>query len=302
MNAEQREYAMRIGFIGIGAMGTPMARNLIDAGFDVTIWNRTGDKCQPLVSAGASQAGSPTECARADVLITMLADDAALAAVLREYDLIDAMAADTVHVNMATVSTAKAVELAESHAAAGKVYVAAPVLGRPDLAAAAKLNIVAAGPEQGIERARPALDTMGAKVWPCGEEPVRANAIKLATNTMLVSAVESMAEAASMTAAHGIEPGDFLEIITNSIFSCPAYLGYAPAMEKRDYDNPQGFKLKLGAKDIDLALTAAHACNVPMPMSATARERLAEAMAAGDGGKDLSALAETARRRAHLDD
>ena len=286
---------MRIGFIGIGAMGHPMAKNLIDAGFDVTVWNRTAEKCQPLVSAGAGCAESPADCASADVLITMLADDAALDSVLRGHDLIDAMGADTVHVNMATISTATATDLAERHAAAGKSYVAAPVLGRPDLAAAAKLNIVAAGPAQGIERARPALETIGARVWPCGEEPVRANAIKLATNTMLVAAVESMAEATSMTSAHGIEPGDFLEIITNSIFSCPAYLGYAPAMEKREYDNPQGFKLKLGAKDIDLALAAAHACNVPMPMSATARERLAEAMAAGHGEKDLSALAETAR-------
>ena len=291
---------MRIGFVGIGAMGYPMAKNLIDAGFDVTIWNRTEEKCQPLDAAGAKQAASPADCARADVLITMLADDAALDAVLQEYDLIDAMAAETVHVNMATVSTATGADMAERHAAAGKAYVAAPVLGRPDLAAAAKLNIVAAGPADAIEKARPALETLGARVWPCGEEPVRANAIKLATNTMLVSAVESMAEATSMTAAHGIEPGDFLEIITNSIFSCPAYLGYAPAIEKREYDNPQGFKLKLGAKDIDLALTAAHASNVPMPMSATARERLAEAMAAGDGDKDLSALAETARRRANL--
>ncbi len=291
---------MRIGFIGIGAMGNPMAKNLIDAGFDVTVWNRSGEKCQPLVAAGARQAESPAECATADVLITMLADDAALDAVLREHDLIGAMAAKTVHVNMATVSTATAVELAQRHASAGKAYVAAPVLGRPDLAAAAKLNIVAAGPADAIEQARPALGRIGAKVWPCGDEPVRANAIKLATNTMLVSAVESMAEATAMTAAHGIEPGDFLEIITSSIFSCPAYLGYAPAMEKRDYDNPQGFKLRLGAKDIDLALTAAHAGNVPMPMSATARERLTEAMAAGDGDKDLSVLAETARRRANV--
>lgn len=291
---------MRIGFVGIGAMGHPMARNLVDAGFDVSVWNRTSDKCQPLVAAGAKQAESPAECAGADVLITMLADDAALEAVLQEHGLIDALGAETVHVNMATVSTATAADMAERHAAAGKAYVAAPVLGRPDLAAAAKLNIVAAGSSVAIEQARPALESMGAKVWPCGEEPVRANVIKLATNTMLVSAVESMAEAASMTAAHGIEPGDFLEIITNSIFGCPAYLGYAPAMEKREYGNPQGFKLKLGAKDIDLALKAAHASNVPMPMSATARERLAEAMAAGDGDKDLSALGEAARRRAHL--
>ncbi|WP_423822073.1 NAD(P)-dependent oxidoreductase [Salinisphaera sp. SPP-AMP-43] len=293
---------MNIGFIGLGAMGRAMAHNLVAAGFDVTVWNRSADKCQPLVDAGATQADTPADCARADVLITMLADDDALAAVIDEHDLITALGDNTVHVNMATVAVETGRTMAARHAEAGKAYVAAPVLGRPDLAAAAKLNIVAAGPAAAIETARPALETMGAKLWPAGDDAFRANVIKLATNTMLVSAVETMAEATSMSAAYGIEPGDFLEIITHSVFGSPAYLGYAPAMEKRDYDNPEGFKLKLGAKDIDLALRASRAQNVPMPMGAAARERLAEAMAAGDGELDLSALGEAARRSAHLDD
>ncbi|MGN8158127.1 NAD(P)-dependent oxidoreductase [Salinisphaera sp. SWV1] len=297
-----QDQIMKIGFIGLGAMGRAMATNLINANFDVTVWNRSAYKCQPLVEAGATQADSPADCATADVLITMLADDAALAAVVDEYGLIEAMGENTVHVNMATVSVETGRDMAARHQSAGRAYVAAPVLGRPDIAKAAKLQILAAGPNAAIEAARPALETMGAKVWPAGDAPYRANVMKLATNYMLMSAVETMGEAAALTAKYGIEPGDFLEIVTSSVFAAPAYQGYAPAMSKREYDNPEGFKLALGAKDVDLALAAAHAEQVPMPMGATARERLAEAMAAGDGDKDLSALAEVSRRGAHLDD
>lgn len=293
---------MNIGFIGLGAIGTPMAHNLISAGFDVTVWNRTADKCAPLVEAGARQADSPVDCARCDLLITMLADDAALAAVVDEHALIDALGQATVHVNMATVSIDCANDMASRHEQAGKAYIAAPVLGRPDIAKAAKLQILAAGSESAIETARPALEAMGAKVWPAGDQAYRANVMKLATNYMLMSAVETMAEAATLTASYGIDPGDFLEIVTSSVFAAPAYQGYAPAMTKRDYDNPEGFKLALGAKDVDLALAAGHAHNVALPMGAAARGRLAEGMAAGHGEQDLSALAEVSRRSARLDD
>lgn len=293
---------MKIGFIGLGAIGAPMAHNLVAAGFDLTVWNRSPDKCQPLVQAGATQAESPAQCAACDVLISMLADDAALTAVVDEHGLIEAMGEATVHANMATVSVVCARDMATRHAAAGRTYIAAPVLGRPDVAKAGKLQIVAAGAADAIETARPALEVMGARVWPSGEEPYRANVIKLATNYMLVSAVETMGEAAAMTAGYGIEPGDFLEIITRSVFAAPAYQGYAPAMARRDYNNPDGFKLKLGAKDMDLALAAARAENIAMPVGGVVRERFSEALAAGDGDLDLAALAEGSRRQAYLDD
>ncbi|RJS91159.1 NAD(P)-dependent oxidoreductase [Salinisphaera sp. Q1T1-3] len=293
---------MKIGFIGLGAIGAPMAHNLVAAGFDVTVWNRTADKCRALVEAGATQADTPADCVHGDLVITMLADDRALMALLDEHGLIEAMGASTVHVNMATVSIDCARRVAARHDEAERAYIAAPVLGRPDVAKAGKLQILAGGASAAIETARPALETLGARVWPAGEAPYRANVMKLATNYMLVSAVESMGEAAAMTAAYDIPPGDFLEIITSSVFAAPAYTAYAPAMTTREYDNPEGFKLALGAKDMDLALAAAHAENVPMPMGATARTRLTEAMAAGDGDKDLAALAESARRGAHIDD
>jgi len=293
---------MRIGFIGLGAIGRPMAHNLVAAGFEVTVWNRTPERAQPLVDAGARQARTPAECASADVLITMLADDAAVTAVLDEHHLLEAMGADTVHVNMATVSVQCGRDLAARHAEAGKAYVAAPVLGRPDVARAAKLNILAGGASAAIEQARPALEVMGAKVWPVGEEPERANVMKLATNFMLIAAVESMGEAASLVSAHGIQPADFLEIVTSTAFAAPAYKAYAPAMGQREYENPEGFKLALGAKDLDLALTASKDTQVPLPVGSAVRERLLESLAAGDGGLDLSALAESARRSAHLDE
>lgn len=292
---------MKIGFIGLGAIGTPMAHNLVAAGFDVTVWNRSSDKCQPLVEAGATQAQSPADCAACDVLISMLADDAALTAVVDEHRLIETMGAATIHVNMATVSVACAHDMAARHATADRAYVAAPVLGRPDVAKAGKLQIVAAGAADAIETARPALEVMGARVWPSGDQAYRANVIKLATNYMLMAAVETMGEAVTMTAGYGIEPGDFLEIITSSVFAAPAYQGYAPAMARRDYDNPEGFKLKLGAKDMDLALAAARAENIAMPVGGVVRERFSEALAAGDGELDLAALAEGSRRQAHLD-
>ena len=293
---------MRIGFIGLGAMGRAMARNLLAAGFDVTVWNRTAERMQPLVEAGARAADGPAECATRDVLITMLADDAAVTDLFDRHDLVAAMGEDTVHVNMATVSVDCGRDMAERHAAADRAYVAAPVLGRPDIAAAAKLNILAAGADTAIETARPALETLGARVWPVGDAPWRANLMKLAANFMLVSAVESMGEAASLVAAHDVDPADFLEVVTGSVFAAPAYGAYAPAIAQRSYDNPEGFRLGLAAKDLELALDAARGPHVPMPVGAAVRERLQEALAAGDGQLDLSALAETSRRSAHLDD
>ncbi len=291
---------MRIGFIGLGAMGRNMACNLVAAGFDVVVWNRSAEPVQALVDAGATY-GEPSECAGADVLITMLTDGEALTEVLDRYDLLAAMGERTVHVNMATVSAAAGRALAARHSESGRAYVAAPVLGRPDMAKAAKLNILAAGCESAIATARPALDALGAKLWPLGESPERANIVKLAANFMLVSAVESMGEAASLVAAHGMEPSDFLEVVTGSVFNAPAYGAYAPAMGQRQYANPEGFRLALGAKDLELALEAAREGLVPLPVAGALRERMTQALAAGHGDEDLSALAETSREAAQLD-
>ncbi len=281
---------MQVGFIGLGAMGRPMASNLINAGFDLMIWNRSADQAGDLVAAGATEAQTPTECAACDVLVSMLADDEALETVLDEYDLIEAMPVNGVHVNMATVSVAAAERFATRHADANRGYVAAPVLGRPDLAKAAKLNIVAAGTEADRKRVESILATLGAKIWPAGVKPARANAVKLATNYMLVNAVEAMSEATALASGNGVEPATFLEIITQSVFAAPAYQGYAPAMRDSNYDQPEGFRLGLGAKDLELARDTAQSSGVTLPLAESLSEQFRLALDKGLGDQDLSAL------------
>ena len=281
---------MQVGFIGLGAMGRPMASNLINAGFDLMIWNRSAGQAGDLVAAGATEAQTPTECAACDVLVSMLADDEALETVLDEYDLIEAMPVNGVHVNMATVSVAAAERFATRHADANRGYVAAPVLGRPDLAKAAKLNIVAAGTEADRKRVESILATLGAKIWPAGVKPARANAVKLATNYMLVNAVEAMSEATALASGNGVEPATFLEIITQSVFAAPAYQGYAPAMRDSNYDQPEGFRLGLGAKDLELARDTAQSSGVTLPLAESLSEQFRLALDKGLGDQDLSAL------------
>jgi len=281
---------MQVGFIGLGAMGRPMASNLINAGFDLMLWNRSAGQAGDLVAAGATEAQTPTECAACDVLVSMLADDEALETVLDEYDLIEAMPVNGVHVNMATVSVAAAERFATRHADANRGYVAAPVLGRPDLAKAAKLNIVAAGTEADRKRVESILATLGAKIWPAGVKPARANAVKLATNYMLVNAVEAMSEATALASGNGVEPATFLEIITQSVFAAPAYQGYAPAMRDSNYDQPEGFRLGLGAKDLELARDTAQSSGVTLPLAESLSEQFRLALDKGLGDQDLSAL------------
>jgi 3-hydroxyisobutyrate dehydrogenase-like beta-hydroxyacid dehydrogenase len=197
---------------------------------------------------------------------------------------------------MSTISVALAAELAAIHGRAGIPYVAAPVFGRPDVAEKGALNIVVAGEAAVIDRAAPLLDAMGSKTWRFGDEPQRANAVKLAGNFMLVSAIEAMGEAAAFAEAHGVAGADLLDLLTNTLFASPVYKGYGASIAANRYE-PPGFNLKLGAKDVRLALAAADAVGVPMPFASVLRDNLIDAMAQGDGDKDLAALARVASRR-----
>ncbi|HEY1588607.1 MAG TPA: NAD(P)-dependent oxidoreductase, partial [Rhodanobacter sp.] len=217
---------MKVGFIGLGAMGSAMASNLLAAGHTVTVWNRSEAAMEPLASLGAKTARTADRAAQGEVLCSMLANDQAVREVFLDGGLLDAMDGDMVHVNHATISVALARQLAEEHAKRGLQYVAAPVFGRPDMAAAAKLNILAAGQPGAIERVRPLLEAMGSKVWPMGDAPERANVAKVGGNFMLASAIESMAEATALTRAHGVSAADFLEVMTSTLFAAPAYQGY----------------------------------------------------------------------------
>ncbi|HWU75999.1 MAG TPA: NAD(P)-dependent oxidoreductase [Rhodanobacter sp.] len=291
---------MKVGFIGLGAMGSAMAGNLVAAGHAVTVWNRSAAACEPIVSLGAKLASTADRAAQGDVLCSMLANDQAVRAVFLDGGLLDAMDRGMVHVNHATISVALTRQLAEEHEKRGLQYVAAPVFGRPDMAAAARLNILAAGKAAAIDRVMPLLEAMGSRVWPMGEAPEHAGVAKIAGNFMLASAIESMAEASALTRAYGVSAADFLEVMTGSLFAAPAYQGYAKLIAEQRF-KPAGFSLPLGFKDVGLAQSAAESARVPLPFAGVLRDSLLEAMAAGDEDLDWSALSLVAARRAHLE-
>ena len=282
-------------------MGSAMASNLIKAGHEVTVWNRSPGPTEPLASLGAKVVKTADRAAQGEVLFSMLANDQAVRSVFVDGRLLDGMDQGTVHVNHATISVALAREMAQEHTQRGLDYVAAPVFGRPDVAAAGKLNILVAGKPHVIERVRPLLEVMGSRIWSLGEAPERANVVKIAGNFMIGAAIESMAEASALTRAHGVSAADFLEVMTNSLFATPAYQGYAKLIAESRY-TPAGFALPLGYKDIGLALAAADATRVPLPLAGVLRDSLLEALSTGDEDVDWSIMAQVAARRAHLDE
>ncbi len=292
---------MKVGFIGLGAMGSAMASNLLAAGHAVTVWNRSAAATEPLASLGARVASTPERAVLGEAVCSMLANDQAVRAVFLDGGLLDAMDPGTVHVNHATISVALAQELAEAHAARGIDYVAAPVFGRPDAAAAARLQIVAAGKPAAVDTVRPLLEAMGAKIWPMGEAPERANVVKIAGNFMLAAAIESMAEASALTRAHGVGAAEFLELMTSTLFAAPAYQGYGKLIAEQRY-SPAGFAMPLGLKDVGLALSAGEARRVPLPFAGVLRDNFLDALSHGGEELDWSALALVAARRAGLDE
>ena len=288
---------MDIGFIGLGSMGQAMASNLVAAGHAVKVWNRSPEAARAI--AGATAVPTPGDAMAGEVTITMLADDAAVRAVILESGALASAPKALVHVMMATISIALVDELVAAHRAAGLAYVAAPVFGRPPAAAAAQLNIVAAGDPAAIDRVQPLFDVLGTRTWRIGDEPQRANAAKLAGNMMIALAIEAMAEATSLTESYGVSSADFLDIVTSTVFASPSYKSYGGNIAKGSYE-PAGFKLRLGLKDVKLAIDAAAARGTTLPAAEVVRDALTEGVSQGLGEKDWSALAEVAHRRAGL--
>jgi len=204
-----------------------------------------------------------------------------------------------IHINLATVSVALAKELAELHRQRKVGYIAAPVFGRPDAAAAGKLNIVVAGDPAVIAKAQPVLDAIGQKVWPVGDNPESANVVKIAGNFMIASAIETMGEAVALCRSHGIKADAFLDILTNTLFAAPAYKLYGGMIAAEKYQ-PAGFSAPLALKDVRLVLSAADANNVPMPFANVLRDSLMELIATGGGDSDWAAMAQVAARHAGL--
>lgn len=287
---------MRIGFIGLGLMGSGMARNLVRAGHALSVWDRETEPMQALAADGATPVATAVEAAQGDVVFSMLAHDEAIRGVVLDSGWLEAVPRTLVHVNCSTISVAFAQEMTERHRSAGIAYVGAPVFGRPDAAAAAQLHMIVAGPAAALSTIEPLLAAMAQKTWPVGTEPFQANLVKIGGNLMIASAIEAMAEATSLGQAYGLERGAMLDVYLNTLFPSPVYRGYAALITAGRYE-PAGFKLKLGLKDVKLALEAGDAAHVPLPFASVLRDALLTATAAGDGDKDWAALADVALKR-----
>lgn len=287
---------MNVGFVGLGAMGAAMVRNLLGKGVQVTVWNRSRGVVDELAAEGATPAASVDEAFAADIVLTMLAHDQAMREVLLDSGALAKVRKGVVHVNLATISTALSAELSTLHAELGLGYVASPVFGRPPVAQAGGLNVLAAGAPEAVAVAMPVLELLAAKVWPLGEDPVRANALKLAGNFMIVSAIESMGEAVALGEAYGVEAPELLDMLSSTLFAAPIYKIYGAMIAERRY-TPPGFAAELGLKDVRLVLDAAEAKGLSMPLADLAEASLESLLGGEEKNLDLAALAEIARGR-----
>jgi 3-hydroxyisobutyrate dehydrogenase-like beta-hydroxyacid dehydrogenase len=296
----KREACMQVGFIGVGRMGTAMARNLLRAGHRVLAWDVSRDALDRIKRDGAAVAGSAREAFSGDAVISMLPNDAAMRATFIAGDVLPERGHAPIHVNMATASVACAGELAAAHAAKGVPYVSATVYGRPEMAAERNLNILAAGEPALIQKVQPLFDAMGKKTWHLGSDPRNSNIAKIAGNLMVACVLEAMGEAAALARAYKMDANMVLDVVVGSIFDVPIYRIYSKMIANERFE-PPGFDLALGLKDAKLALDAGEAAHVPLPFASVLRDSYLDAMAHGDAGKDWSAIAKVAARRAALE-
>jgi 3-hydroxyisobutyrate dehydrogenase-like beta-hydroxyacid dehydrogenase len=293
---------MKVGFVGLGSMGLPMAANLLKAGHDLIVYNRTRDRADELAKQGARVAGSPLEAAAGvEVLVTMLADDTAVESVMfGDQGALSGLTKGAIHASMSTIGHVLSRRLHLEHQARAQGYIAAPVFGRPDAAQAAKLWIVTAGTTQAIERCRPLFEVMGQGIEIVGDDPTRANVVKLAGNFILASAIEAMGEAFALVRKHGVEPGRFLEIVNGRLVRSPVYENYGTLIVNRRWE-PAGFKLRHGLKDVRLALAAGDEVSAPMPIASLLRDHYLAAMARGWSDIDWAGLARLSAVNAGLE-
>jgi len=291
---------MRIGFIGTGPMGAAMARRLLSAGHELVVYNRTQEKARPFVEAGGRLASTPAEAAAgAELVFTMVADDAALQAVtFDEAGLLAALGKDAIHVSCSTISVALSDRLAAAHDERGQGYVAATVLGRPPAAEAGELFVMAAGPERHRERALPALQAIGQRIFTVSDEASRSNLLKLSLNFLILSTIEQMGELFALNEKGGNAPDLVFDIMTNTMFGAPVHRNYGRLIVEQQFEG--GVPATLGAKDTRLLLAASEALQVPMPMANLVRDRLLATMARGEGEEDFVALSKRAREEAGL--
>ena len=292
--------SMNLAFLGLGKMGIGMARNLLRAGHNVAVYNRSREKAEALAADGARVADSPAgACREAEVVMTMLADDAALEQVVFGNDgIAAAMEPGAVHLSHSTISTVLARRLTAEHTQRKQGYLSVPVFGRPDAAEAKRLIVVAAGPDDLIERCRPVFDAIGRQTFVVGREPWQANTAKVCGNFIVISVVEAFAEAFATLRKAGVDPKIFLDIM-NTLLGSAVIANYGRVIVEEKFE-PAGFALRLGLKDVRLALAAAEECESPMPLASLVHDHLLAALAQGQGDLDWSSIARVLARNAGL--
>jgi 3-hydroxyisobutyrate dehydrogenase-like beta-hydroxyacid dehydrogenase len=294
---------MKVGFIGLGRMGKGMARRILEGGHELTVYDVVREATAEFGAAGARVASSVADlCKGSEVVLTMLVEDSTVTEVVLSADgMRDSLTAGAIHLAMGTYGVATIRSLADAHAKANQILVAAPVLGRPDLAASGQLGIVAAGPAESVERCEPLLALIGRRTFLAGAKPESATAIKLANNLVLGAAIVAQAEAFSLVRKYGVEPQVMYDVMTDGLFAgAPAYKGYGKTMVDGTFDRV-GSPVQVGLKDANLILSAADLARVPLPSLDVYRERLLGAMAHGDGDKDQAVLAREQARACGLE-
>ncbi|MFT4042174.1 MAG: NAD(P)-dependent oxidoreductase [Gordonia sp. (in: high G+C Gram-positive bacteria)] len=280
-----------VAVIGLGAMGAPIARNLVAAGHEVTVWNRSTEPTEQLLAAGASRAESVADALRAGVVFSVLSNDAAVAEVFLDSGILADAPAGTIHVNVATVSTALARRAADEHAAHGVGYLAAPVFGRAPVAEAGNLNVLAAGNPALIDRVQPFFDVIGSRTWRLGERPEQANIVKILGNYLIASAIQSLGEVVSLAEQTGVDAEHLVDLLTSTLFPGQVYASYGALIAERRYQ-PAGFTTALGRKDLHLALDAAAEHNITLPVGELLRGVFDQALRDGFRDHDWASIAE----------
>lgn len=291
---------MNVGFIGLGRMGIGMAANLLRAGHCVTVYNRTPGKAEPLIAQGAKAASRITDACRGEAVVTMLANDDAVAdIVLGEDGVAACLSADALHVSSSTISVEMSERLAKAHAKAGQRFVAAPVFGRPDVAAAGRLFVLAAGERAAVAAADPLLEAIGQKTFVVSDTPKIANLVKLSGNFLIASVIEALGEAMALVGKGGVDRRQYVEILTSTLFGAPIYETYGGLIADEKFE-PAGFAASLGEKDIRLTLAAAEELRVPLPLANLVHDRFLTLLAHGGDGLDWSAIGQLAAKDAGL--
>ncbi|MCW2651867.1 MAG: beta-hydroxyacid dehydrogenase, 3-hydroxyisobutyrate dehydrogenase [Mycobacterium sp.] len=285
---------MDVGFIGLGQMGSGMALNLAKAGHNETVYNRSPEKMEPLVQAGARPAKSVADACRGEVVFTMLADDAAVEAVTFGDDgILASLSKGATHISSSTISTALSERLTQAHADAGQNFLAAPVFGRPDAARAGKLFIIVAGAADTIEKMSPLFDVIGQRTFTVSDTPKNANLVKLSGNFLIAVVIESLGEAMALVSKAGVDKHAYLEVLTSTLFGAPVYKTYGGLIADEQFE-PPGFAAPLGLKDVRLALTAGEELRVPLPFASLVRDRFITLLAHGGDKLDWAAVGSVA--------